>query len=68
MDMISVCSSNISSIGYTGDSLYIQFHKGGTYVYFNVPEAVYRGLLDASSHGRYFYDNIKGSYLYRKVS
>ena len=40
MNRKPVRSSNISSIGYDSESktLEIEFHSGGVYQYFNVPE------------------------------
>ena len=66
----AVESSNIASIGYDANSntLEIAFNHGGVYQYFNVPESVYGGLMNASSHGQYFDRNIKkAGYSYRKV-
>lgn len=67
MDMVPVWSSDIQSVGYESGTLYIRFHSGGTYRYLDVPEAVYRELLGASSHGRYFHAFIKGRYPYARV-
>ena len=62
MNMISVNSSDISSIGYDGSTLHIRFHSGGLYAYYNVPSSIYNGLMTAGSHGKYFHANIKGHY------
>ncbi len=62
MKMISVASTNISSIGYEGTTLHIRFNSGGLYAYYNVPSSVYNGLMGASSKGKYFHANIKGRY------
>ncbi len=67
MQMIHVDSSNLSSVGYENGNLYITFNSGATYCYFNVPEAIYRGLLAAGSKGRYHADFIKNSYSYRRI-
>lgn len=67
MVMHPVSSTDIASIGYENRTLYICFHKGGTYAYFNVPQSVYAGLMSAGSHGKYFHAFIKGSYSYRKL-
>ncbi|MBP3469722.1 MAG: KTSC domain-containing protein [Lachnospiraceae bacterium] len=61
MNMVPVSSSDISSIGYDGSTLHIRFHSGGLYAYYNVPNSVYSGLMNAASHGRYFHANIKGA-------
>lgn len=67
MQMISVNSSHIDSIGYENGALYVRFSSGPTYVYSNVPEAVYAGLMSASSHGSYLARNVKGVYAYHRV-
>lgn len=59
--MISVNSSNLSSVGYDNGTLYIRFNRGGLYSYSNVPEYVYRELLSASSKGTYFHTYIKNT-------
>lgn len=70
MEMIPVSSSNLSSVGYNPDTgdLYIRFHNGGLYVYEMVPPNVYRELMNASSHGKYFAAYIKNVYRYRKMN
>lgn len=64
MDMKPVSSSNISSVGYDADEqkLAVEFNSGRTYEYLNVPEEEYQNLINASSAGRYFNDNIKNYY------
>lgn len=56
-----VTSSNLRSIGYDAASqtLEVEFTNGGVYQYFGVPEAVYRGLMSAASHGTYFDQHVK---------
>ena len=68
MQMTSVNSSDIASVGYENGTLHIQFRSVGLYEYLNVPEGVYLGLLLAPSHGKYFHACIKNRYLYRKLS
>lgn len=67
MMMSSVVSSDIHSVGYENGTLYIQFHSGGLYSYRNVPTSVYRGLMNASSHGKYFHAHIKNNYVPTKL-
>ena len=66
----SVSSSNISSIGYDSNSkiLEIEFHSGSVYQYYNVPENIYISLMNASSHGQYFHQFIRGNYGDTQVS
>ncbi len=68
MDRVSIRSSNIESVGYDSESetLEIEFDNG-VYRYSGVPEVVHRGLMSASSAGRYFHGNIKGKYASVKV-
>ena len=65
----SVSSSNISSIGYDSESctLEIEFHSGGVYQYFDVPQSVYDALMSASSHGSFFHGNVRDKYRYTKI-
>lgn len=65
----NVSSSNIASVGYDVNSLTleIEFLNGGAYQYFDVPEYIYEGLMNASSHGQYLAQNIKGVYRYSKI-
>lgn len=67
MNMTHINSSNLESVGYENNTLYIRFHSGGLYSYSNVPESVYQGLMTAGSHGRYFHYNIKGRYAYHRI-
>lgn len=67
MQMISVDSSNLSSVGYENGNLYIRFHHGGLYCYHNVPEDIYRGLLSANSKGKYHAAYIKNSYSFSRI-
>jgi hypothetical protein len=43
-------------------SMDLWFQNGRVYTFFNVPRAVYRGLLSASSPGSYYNSNIRGNY------
>ena len=69
MNRQPVSSSNIASIGYDADSqtLEIEFLNGGVYQYFDIPQYVHEELMNASSHGQYLAQNIKGLYRYSKV-
>ncbi|MEH2410294.1 KTSC domain-containing protein [Nostoc sp.] len=60
----------MQSVGYdaTTCTLEIKFHSRGIYQYFKVPEAIYRRLMTASSHGKYFHAYIKDLYSYQKIA
>ncbi|MFT5691586.1 MAG: hypothetical protein ACI92E_000915 [Oceanicoccus sp.] len=62
-------SSNVAAVGYDGnsDTLQVEFHNGGTYQYFDVPEPLFESLRDADSVGSFLAEHIKGSYRYSKV-
>ena len=63
-----VASSNLCAVGYdfTSRTLEIEFNDGSVYRYSGVPENVYRALMSAGSHGRYFAAFIKDCYPYRR--
>ncbi len=65
----NVESSDLLSVGYDEDTqtLEIEFNSGGIYQYYSVPQNIYEGLMNASSHGKFFYEYIRGNYHYRKV-
>jgi hypothetical protein len=69
MERILVSSTNISSIGYDGNTqtLEIEFHNGGIYQYFDVSVDAYQGLIQAASVGQYFAQHIKGYFRFVKV-
>ncbi len=71
MNRTSVSSSNIASIGYDAARrvLEIEFLNGSVYQYSSVPESLYNGLMNASSHGSYFDSYIKkGGLAYRRIN
>lgn len=69
LNRIPVTSSNLQSVGYDSSIqiLEIEFHNGGIYQYFGVPEYEFTNLLSAPSKGTYFANNIKNRYRYSKV-
>jgi hypothetical protein len=69
MERLPVTSTDINSVGYDVDSqvLEIEFHKGGMYQYFEVPQEIYEELMGADSKGKYFNMNIKKAYSFSKT-
>ena len=67
MTMIPVSSSDLSAVGYENGILYIRFHGGQLYCYYDVPVYVYQQLMSASSHGKYFAANIRNVYRYDRL-
>ncbi len=53
---IPVSSTAMRSVGYSESQqvLEIEFRNGSVYRYLGVPPDIYRGLMAADSHGRYF--------------
>lgn len=68
MQLYPVSSTNLVGVGYNAASmtLRIQFHSG-LYDYYDVPQAVFEGLMDASSKGSYHAKYIKDRYRYRRI-
>jgi len=62
MSMIPVSSSAIRAVGYDGHTLRVEFHGGRSYDHPGVPQYKFEGLINASSPGRYYNDNIRGRY------
>lgn len=62
-------SSNIARFAYEDASgvLSIEFKKGGTYQYFDVPANVFVAMKRAESKGQFFAQNIKGVFRYAKT-
>lgn len=71
-----VQSSNLDWVAYdeSNEILYIAFlpkgedSHGSIYAYENVPKDIFEGLLNAGSHGRYFWVKIRNkNYPYTKL-
>jgi KTSC domain len=64
MEREYVQSSNLKSIGYDSNSstLEVEFNNGAIWQYYDVLESTYYELKSASSVGKYFNANIKGSH------
>ncbi|MGO0792313.1 KTSC domain-containing protein [Herbaspirillum seropedicae] len=69
MNRDPVTSSNVTSVGYDPDSgtLEVEFHNGSIYQYFDVPEALYNGLIHADSVGGFLAAHVKGTYRFSRV-
>jgi hypothetical protein len=59
----------IRSVGYDAESsaLEIEFTSGKIYQYDDVPQAVYTELMSSGSKGRYFEEQIDGTYHYYRA-
>ncbi len=64
-----VNSSSLRSVGYDPRSrmLEIEFHGGGVYQYFDVPQTVFDELFAQDLLGSYFNAEIRDAYMYVRV-
>jgi len=70
MNAISVESSTLATIAYdsTRGLLQLEFDSHMFYQYFGVPATVHEELMYAPSKGSYFNQNIRGKFLYQRIS
>lgn len=61
-------SSSVAAATYEPDvqNLTIEFTTGATYVYYNVPQSVYRSLTMSASAGQFVKRYLVGRYAYEK--
>ena len=64
--MIEVKSSNIISVGWAEDTLFVKYNSG-VYVYSDVKREVFENLLRAESKGRFILESVKNKYQYKKL-
>jgi hypothetical protein len=62
----AVSSSNLRSVGYKNGVLEVAF-KRSVYRYSDVPKSVHKELMQAGSHGRYHYYNIRYEFPYVRI-
>lgn len=64
-----VDSSNLKSVGYdnTNRTLEIEFANGTVYQFYAVPQRTYVELMQAESHGKYFYASIRDRFQYQMI-
>lgn len=62
-------SSNIARYKYDDNArvLTVEFKNGGTYNYYDVPQAVYDQLNAATSKGQFLAQSIKGAFRYARA-
>lgn len=68
-EMIFISSSSIQSLGYDeqNQDVYVEFLKGGLYVYRGVNLHEFENLRDSASAGSYLHRNYKNVYPCEKV-
>jgi len=69
MNWVPVESSVFEAVAYLNSDrlLYLKFHSGDIYRYFDFPPEQYNELLAADSKGRYFAHSIRDRYRYEQV-
>lgn len=71
MDMIPLRSSLVIEAGYDGDArkltIRLEDERRRIYMYYLVPESVFRELIESESPGRYFNREIRDVYPYRRA-
>jgi hypothetical protein len=70
MVFVPVQSDNIIKIGYDASqhTMRVCFTKGAVYDYAEVPEEIFRMFCAAPSKGKFFKDQIKFRYGYKKLN
>jgi hypothetical protein len=66
MQWHEVESTVVDAIGYSR-VLEIVFESGRVYQYYDVPEEVFYGMLNAESKGKFFNSNVRGKYSFREI-
>jgi hypothetical protein len=66
MERQEVESTVIGTVGYSR-VLEIQFESGRIYQYYDVPQEIFDGMLNAESKGKYFNANIRGKFRYQEI-
>ena len=69
MDWVLADSRAFAEMAYGNSKrqLYMRFHSGKIYRYFDFPFHQYDELLAAESRGTYFAEQIRGKFLYEEV-
>ena len=61
-------SSNVAGFKYEESTqvLTVEFKNGSRYDYYDVPEHIFEGMMNADSKGKYLNAEIKGHYRYAR--
>ena len=71
MDWTSLNSSNLRGANYNAETkdLNVKFKSGAIYEYADVPEAVYKELIDVDKPtGGFFHTNIRDTFKFKKLN
>ena len=69
IDWVSIDSSVLEAAAYAAQRtwLYLKFHSGEIYRYFDFPPKQYRDFLAAESKGKYFAKHIRNHFPYEQL-
>jgi KTSC domain-containing protein len=69
IDWVPIDSKALAAVAYVAQRrwLYLQFHSGEIYRYFDFPLQQYRDFLDADSKGTYFGKHIRNHFPYQHL-
>jgi hypothetical protein len=67
MDWVWVDSRAFDAVAYRRGKLYVRFHSGKVYRYFDFPRHQFDELLSAESKGTYFAEHVRGKFRYEEV-
>lgn len=70
MDWVPLESKLLTAAAYAAEAqiLYLRFHSGDAYRYFDFPPELYRDFLDAESKGRFFLSQIRNQFRYERLA
>ena len=69
MTWARVTSSNLKRVSYNSRSheMLIQFQSGAVYQYWDVPGNISQGLIQSDSPGKFFNQNVRNRFNYKRV-
>lgn len=66
MNLKPVNSSRMKQVGWSNNTMYIQFNNGSIYAYLNVTESEYKSFISSASLGKALVDFEK-QHIYRSI-
>jgi hypothetical protein len=69
MERVELESTSLKSVAYDEEALIleVEFVEGGVYQYSGVPREIYEQLIDSESKGRYYVENVRNAFPYKRV-
>jgi hypothetical protein len=70
VDWVPLESKLLTAVAYAAETqiLYLRFHSGDVYRYFDFPPNQYRDFLRAESKGRFFLSEIRNHFHYERLA